>query len=119
MRYVHNSLFSFQVLFEISQFDNVKFSSSQKQVEEIAALNEDECAMSCLQKSFCDYFVFIRSIEPFRSSKKKNCQLATNTRENIMPCRYDSLCANLSPCKCFYFSILKIQLKTIQITKHR
>lgn len=92
------------LLFEISNFDNIKFSN-QKQIEEIVATNEDECAMSCLKKSYCDHFIFIRSIEPFRNSKKKNCQLATNTHENIMPCRYDSLCANLSPCIYFNFYI--------------
>jgi hypothetical protein len=85
------------VLFELSNYDNIKLSSSVIS-EEIIAANDDECAMACLQRNFCDHFVFIRSIPPLKSSKKKNCYLAVNTNENIFPCRFDSVCAFLSPC---------------------
>ena len=86
-----------KVLFELSKFDNARLASARDS-EDITTTNEDECAMNCLQKSFCDHFVFIRSVEPFRNSRRKNCRLVTNSNDNLFPCRYDLICANLSPC---------------------
>jgi hypothetical protein len=86
------------VLFELSKYDNVPLRGA-RDFEEMVTINEDECALNCLQKSFCDHFVFIKSIEPSKISKRKNCQLAANTNNNFFPCRYDLTCANLSPCK--------------------
>lgn len=95
-----------KVLFELSKFDNARLASARDS-EDITTTNEDECAMNCLQKSFCDHFVFIRSIEPFRNSRRKNCRLVTNSNDNLFPCRYDLICANLSPCN--YISHLKLK----------
>lgn len=108
------------MLFELSKFDNARLASARDS-EDITTTNEDECAMSCLQKSFCDHFVFIRSIEPFRSSKRKNCRLVTNSHDDLFPCRYDLICANLSPCKIPFhfvsFSIFFNLAKTYSIFK--
>lgn len=82
------------LLFDLTKYDNIKLNFKKY---ELFTSNEDECAMACLQKSFCDHFVFKRSFEPYLSTTKKNCQLATNNYENIMPCSYDSICASLSP----------------------
>ena len=84
------------LLFELSNYDNIRFNSLIV-YEEILTNNEDECAMACLQKNYCEHFVFVRSIEFYKGSKKKNCRLAANTNDNIIPCRFDSLCATLSP----------------------
>jgi len=90
--------FLLKVLFDLSSYDNIKLSLKNN-FEETITNNEDECALACLQKTYCNHFVYIRSFEPYLNSKKKNCQLSSNSDVNIMPCRYDSICANLSPCK--------------------
>lgn len=84
------------LLFELSNYDNIRFNNLIV-YEEIVSNNEDECAMACLQKNHCEHFVFVRSVEFYKGSKKKNCRLASNTNDNIIPCRFDSLCATLSP----------------------
>lgn len=92
-------LMIYLVLFELSKYDYVPIRAG-RDYEEITTMNENECAMNCLQRSYCDHFVFIKSVELSKGSKKKNCQLAAaNTNNNFFLCRYDLTCANLSPCK--------------------
>ena len=94
----------FKVLFQLSKFDNIQFTSN-KNIVEIQTSNEEECAMHCLQSSFCNHFVY-RTLDPTKISTQKNCNLATNTYENLIDCRLDSICANLASCKYFYLSII-------------
>ncbi len=51
--------------------------------------------MHCLQSNFCDHFVF-RQMDSIKTSAQKNCHLATNTNENLIDCRLDSVCADLA-----------------------
>jgi hypothetical protein len=93
-----------QVLFDVSQYDNTRFSLQQN-FQETTAENDDDCALKCLENEFCDHFVFIRSVEPYSTKPNgKNCKLAKNNNENIIRCKYDSLCATLSSCN-FYFTV--------------
>jgi hypothetical protein len=104
------------VLFDLSSYDNIKLSLKTN-FEETITNNEDECALACLQKTYCNHFVYIRSFEPYLNSKKKNCQLSSNSDVNIMPCRYDSICANLSPCK-FLVSLSNLILYQIVLVPY-
>jgi hypothetical protein len=94
------------VLFELSNFDNTKFSSLQTR-DEIYTNTEEECAIACLQRNYCEHFVFYKSLEPSNSnikvSKRKNCILASNTNDNLITCRLDSICANLLSCNNLIF----------------
>ena len=109
-------------------FDNTKFSG-QLSREEIMTNNEDECATACLQKNYCEHFVFYKSLEPIntnnRIQKRKNCVLSANSNDNIISCRLDSICANLLQCiymsyesfsflynrKIFYFFFFKSKIR--------
>ena len=85
----------------MSNFDNTKFSN-QLNRDELLTTTEDECATACLQRSFCEHFVFYKQLEPIntnsRTVKRKNCVLSSNSNDNIISCRLDATCANLSPC---------------------